>query len=152
MLYPKEDRDNSSLMFACRTCQFSEPATASCIWRNSLKEDVQETAGNVLDVAEDPTVNNLDTSDFIMENAPTDRERASQQEMEDNELLVPDLCTMCGQEILCQECEQPYDGGIALEVDDPDAGTSSEQKQERIEQEKRERALSGSGPSMRTFS
>ncbi|SMR48607.1 unnamed protein product [Zymoseptoria tritici ST99CH_1A5] len=60
MLYPKEDRDNSSLMFACRTCQFSEPATASCIWRNSLKEDVQETAGNVLDVAEDPTLPHSD--------------------------------------------------------------------------------------------
>ncbi|KAF2215367.1 hypothetical protein CERZMDRAFT_35988 [Cercospora zeae-maydis SCOH1-5] len=56
MLYPKEDRATNTLMFACRTCQFSERATASCIWRNSLKEDVQETAGNVDDVAQDPTL------------------------------------------------------------------------------------------------
>jgi DNA-directed RNA polymerase II subunit RPB9 len=153
MLYPKEDPQTASLMFACRTCQFSEPATAACIWRNSLKEDVQETAGNVLDVAEDPTVgnDNSDAFDSIMEDAPTSRdERASQQETEEYGDLVPDLCTMCGQEILCQICEQPYDG-LALEVDDPDAGTTGEQKEERIELEKRERALSGSGPSLRTF-
>lgn len=56
MLYPKEDRMNNQLMFACRTCQFSEPANATCIWRNSLREDVQDTAGNIDDVAQDPTL------------------------------------------------------------------------------------------------
>ncbi|CZT14805.1 related to RPB9 DNA-directed RNA polymerase II, 14.2 KD subunit [Ramularia collo-cygni] len=56
MLYPKEDREGSQLMFACRTCEYSEPATASCIWRNSLKEDIKETAGNIDDVAQDPTL------------------------------------------------------------------------------------------------
>ncbi|EME45656.1 hypothetical protein DOTSEDRAFT_43938 [Dothistroma septosporum NZE10] len=56
MLYPKEDRMNSTLMFACRTCQFSEPATASCIWRNALKDDIKETEGEVDDVAQDPTL------------------------------------------------------------------------------------------------
>ena len=56
MLYPKEDHVEDKLMFACRTCQFSEEAGASCIYRNSLKETIAETPGNVQDVAQDPTV------------------------------------------------------------------------------------------------
>ena len=134
MLYPKEDRLSNQLMFACRTCQFSEPATASCIWRNSLKEDVQETAGNVDDVAQDPTVGNSnDSSDYdeIMEDST---------ELEDieGEDIVPGLCTLCGQEILCPVCEKPTDGGTALEVDDPDKD-ANEAGDGAVEQEKRER-------------
>ncbi|EME84813.1 uncharacterized protein MYCFIDRAFT_59918 [Pseudocercospora fijiensis CIRAD86] len=134
MLYPKEDRLTNQLMFACRTCQFSEPATASCIWRNSLKEDVQETAGNVDDVAQDPTVGNSnDSSDYddIMEDST---------ELEDveGEDIVPGLCTLCGQEILCPICEKPTDGGTALEVDDPDRD-ANDTGDEAVEQEKRER-------------
>ena len=62
MLYPKEDRVNNTLMFACRTCTFSEPAGTSCIYRNSLKETIAETPGNVQDVADDPTVGNTSAS------------------------------------------------------------------------------------------
>lgn len=94
---------------------------------------------------------NSELIDSIMEDAPSQREHASQQEMEARD-VVPDFCTMCGQEILCGICEEPYDGGIALEVDDPDAGTTSEQREARIDAEKRERALSGSGPRLTTFS
>ncbi|KAF2721507.1 hypothetical protein K431DRAFT_71729 [Polychaeton citri CBS 116435] len=60
MLYPKEDKMNSTLLFACRTCQFSEPATASCIYRNELAQQIGETAGNVEDVAQDPTLPHAD--------------------------------------------------------------------------------------------
>ena len=56
MLYPKEDPSSNVLMFACRSCQYSEPATAACIYRNSLQEQIAETAGNVEDVAQDPTL------------------------------------------------------------------------------------------------
>lgn len=56
MLYPKEDRLNSTLMFACRTCQFSEPAPSSCVYRNQLSNTVGETAGVTQDVGSDPTV------------------------------------------------------------------------------------------------
>ncbi|RMY36242.1 hypothetical protein D0866_04062, partial [Hortaea werneckii] len=55
MLYPKEDKLNNQLMFACRMCQWAEPADAMCIYRNALKEEIAETAGNVQDVAQDPT-------------------------------------------------------------------------------------------------
>ena len=56
MLYPKEDRMTSKLMFACRTCQFSEEATSSCVFRNNLYNTVGETAGVTQDVGTDPTV------------------------------------------------------------------------------------------------
>ena len=61
MLYPKEDRLNSTLMFACRTCQFSEPAPSSCVYRNQLSNTVGETAGVTQDVGSDPTVGFTDS-------------------------------------------------------------------------------------------
>jgi DNA-directed RNA polymerase II subunit RPB9 len=56
MLYPKEDPDTHRLQFACRTCQFSEEATSSCVFRNVLNNAVGETAGVTQDVGSDPTV------------------------------------------------------------------------------------------------
>ena len=56
MLYPKEDRLTSKLMFACRTCQFSEEAQSSCVFRNNMYNTVGETAGVTQDVGSDPTV------------------------------------------------------------------------------------------------
>lgn len=56
MLYPKEDPDTHRLQFACRTCQFSEEATSSCVFRNILNNAVGETAGVTQDVGSDPTV------------------------------------------------------------------------------------------------
>ena len=65
---------NNTLMFACRTCQFSEPAVSSCVFRNNLYNTVGETAGVTQDVGSDPTVG------------------------------IPDFCTLCGQEIPCFIC------------------------------------------------
>jgi hypothetical protein len=56
MLYPKEDPDTHRLQFACRTCQFSEEAASSCVFRNVLNNAVGETAGVTQDVGSDPTV------------------------------------------------------------------------------------------------
>ena len=56
MLYPKEDPDSHQLQFACRTCQYSEQATSSCVFRNVLNNAVGETAGVTQDVGSDPTV------------------------------------------------------------------------------------------------
>ncbi len=56
MLYPKEDPDTHRLQFACRTCQFSEEAKSSCVFRNVLNNAVGETAGVTQDVGSDPTV------------------------------------------------------------------------------------------------
>ncbi|KAE8447965.1 hypothetical protein EG329_010037 [Mollisiaceae sp. DMI_Dod_QoI] len=56
MLYPKENPDTHRLQFACRTCQYSEEATSSCVFRNVLNNAVGETAGVTQDVGSDPTV------------------------------------------------------------------------------------------------
>ena len=56
MLYPKEDKMTSKLMFACRTCQYSEEAQSSCVFRNNMYNTVGETAGVTQDVGSDPTV------------------------------------------------------------------------------------------------
>ncbi|KAL1839409.1 hypothetical protein VTJ49DRAFT_1540 [Mycothermus thermophilus] len=56
MLYPKEDEAERKLMFTCRTCNFSEEATSSCIFRNTMSNSAGETAGVTQDVASDPTV------------------------------------------------------------------------------------------------
>lgn len=118
MLYPKEDRMNNTLMFACRTCPFSEPATASCIYRNELNVSVAETSGNVEDVAQDPTVG----------------EPASDS--------APHMCTLCGQEITCPMCGNPSEYGVFLEVED-EQEVDPVQQQERERAEENERRFSG---------
>ncbi|KAH0538142.1 hypothetical protein FGG08_005250 [Glutinoglossum americanum] len=56
MLYPKEDKVNSTLQYVCRHCFWSEPASSACIFRNNLNNSVGETAGVTQDVGSDPTV------------------------------------------------------------------------------------------------
>lgn len=56
MLYPKEDRQTHQLMFACSTCQYSEKASSSCVYRNNLDTSIGETAGVTQDVGSDPTL------------------------------------------------------------------------------------------------
>ncbi|KAI1171042.1 hypothetical protein F4777DRAFT_73008 [Nemania sp. FL0916] len=56
MLYPKEDEDSHKLMFTCRTCQYTEEATSSCVFRHVLNSAAGETAGVTQDVGSDPTL------------------------------------------------------------------------------------------------
>ncbi|KAI1144272.1 DNA-directed RNA polymerase-like protein II subunit rpb9 [Hypoxylon sp. FL0543] len=56
MLYPKEDEDAHKLMFTCRTCQYTEEATSSCVFRNVMNNAAGETAGVTQDVGSDPTL------------------------------------------------------------------------------------------------
>ncbi|SPO04598.1 related to DNA-directed RNA polymerase II chain RPB9 [Cephalotrichum gorgonifer] len=56
MLYPKEDPENRQLLYTCRTCQYTEGASSSCVFRNVLNSASGETAGVTQDVASDPTV------------------------------------------------------------------------------------------------
>ncbi|EON99707.1 putative dna directed rna polymerase ii 15 kda protein [Phaeoacremonium minimum UCRPA7] len=55
MLYPKEDEDSHKLQFTCRTCQYTEEATSTCVFRNVLNNAAGETAGVTQDVGSDPT-------------------------------------------------------------------------------------------------
>ncbi|KAL2110493.1 hypothetical protein VUR80DRAFT_1133 [Thermomyces stellatus] len=56
MLYPKEDPDNRQLLYTCRTCQFTEEAATTCVFRNVLNSAKGETAGVTQDVTSDPTL------------------------------------------------------------------------------------------------
>lgn len=56
MLYPKEDEDSHKLQFTCRTCQYTEEATSTCVFRNVMNNAIGETAGVTQDVGSDPTV------------------------------------------------------------------------------------------------
>ena len=88
MLYPKEDRLTNKLMFACRTCQFSEEASSSCVFRNNMYNTVGETAGVTQDVGSDPTVR-----DVLC-------------------FRVFDLCcTLCGVVLVEREEEEEEEGG-----------------------------------------
>ena len=68
-------------MYACRTCQYSQPAASACIFRHDLSNTVGETAGVTQDVGADPTVG------------------------------LPDFCTLCGQELSCEVCGMGCCGG-----------------------------------------
>ncbi|KAL6909182.1 hypothetical protein GGI43DRAFT_170161 [Trichoderma evansii] len=81
MLYPKEDEDAHKLQFTCRTCQYTEDAQSTCVFRNLLNNSSGETAGVTQDVGSDPTVS---TSDF-----------------------VPVLCLGCGVVVYCDTCGEP---------------------------------------------
>ncbi|KAI9884714.1 MAG: hypothetical protein M1823_003495 [Watsoniomyces obsoletus] len=88
MLYPKEDRMLNKLVYACRTCEFSEDAAAACVYRHDLSNTVGETAGVTQDVAADPTVGH-----------PA---RLC--------LLPATLCLLCGQDVHCDICGRGMGG------------------------------------------
>ncbi|KAF5021278.1 hypothetical protein F66182_6676 [Fusarium sp. NRRL 66182] len=79
MLYPKEDLDAHKLQFTCRTCQYTEDAKSTCVFRNVLNTSAGETAGVTQDVGSDPTVSDL----------------------------PPVLCHGCGGVIYCTTCGKP---------------------------------------------
>ncbi|KAK0366896.1 DNA-directed RNA polymerase II core subunit rpb9 [Friedmanniomyces endolithicus] len=146
MLYPREDHINNKLMFNCRMCNYSENADVTCIYRNALKEEIAETAGNTDDVEDDPTVGADDDDEL------PDYNYDSAMDMEDvyAKEEVPEMCTLCGKEILCPTCGRPSANMIALETDDPDDAEDVQTEEEKVEDERRERALSGAGLLPRT--
>lgn len=94
MLYPKEDEDSHKLQFTCRTCQFTEEAQSTCVFRNVLNNAAGETAGVTQDVGSDPTV-----GDALPAHACVAMD-ADQEE----DALSPVLCICCGTPVRCSEC------------------------------------------------
>ena len=78
MLYPKEDEEAHKLQFTCRTCQYTEDARSTCVFRNILNNSAGETAGVTQDVGSDPTVS-------------------------ENHCALP-VCLHCGVPIMCDTC------------------------------------------------
>lgn len=70
MLYPKEDPDSHKLQFTCRTCQYTEEASSTCVFRNLMNNAVGETAGVTQDVGSDPTVSHTSPATRVKHNNP----------------------------------------------------------------------------------
>jgi DNA-directed RNA polymerase II subunit RPB9 len=92
MLYPKEDQDAHKLQFTCRTCQYTEDAQTTCVFRNVLNTSAGETAGVTQDVGSDPTVSDL--------------------------LSLPVMCLFCGCLVYCVVCGDSNTTGRAVKGDD----------------------------------
>ncbi|MEE6489971.1 hypothetical protein FKM82_015748 [Ascaphus truei] len=56
MLYPKEDKDNRILLYACRNCDYQQEADNSCIYVNKITHEVDELTQIIADVSQDPTL------------------------------------------------------------------------------------------------
>ncbi|VDL64169.1 unnamed protein product [Hymenolepis diminuta] len=56
MLYPKEDKRNKRLMYACRNCDFMKRADNPCIYVNRLEQEIDELSLINPDVIHDPTL------------------------------------------------------------------------------------------------
>ncbi|KAF1935754.1 hypothetical protein EJ02DRAFT_460108 [Clathrospora elynae] len=118
LLFPREDKSENKLLFACRTCSFTEEAPSSCVMRHEIASTVGATAGVTAEVAQDPTVG------------------FSQSDSQDTQHLLNEempCCTMCGMPIMCQECGEESAPGFVLEAEDED--TTVEPQREIIEQE-----------------
>ena len=50
MLYPKEDKENKQLMYACRNCDYKQLAENNCIYVNKIMHEVDEITNIVADV------------------------------------------------------------------------------------------------------
>eukprot|EP00112_Aurelia_sp_Birch-Aquarium-sp1_P004076 Seg1464.1 transcript_id=Seg1464.1/GoldUCD/mRNA.D3Y31 product="DNA-directed RNA polymerase II subunit RPB9" protein_id=Seg1464.1/GoldUCD/D3Y31 len=56
MLYPKENKEDKILLYACRNCDYHERATNSCIYVNRVVHDINEMTQIIADVVADPTL------------------------------------------------------------------------------------------------
>ncbi|KAK7749327.1 hypothetical protein SLS62_008178 [Diatrype stigma] len=102
MLYPKEDEDSHKLQFTCRTCQFTEEATSTCVFRYVANNAAGETAGVTQDVGSDPTVRNHHHHFSSFNPAP---EAPEAVETAERSLAV---CLRCGVTLLhCNRCQDP---------------------------------------------
>uniref|UniRef100_A0A0D9XV56 DNA-directed RNA polymerase subunit n=1 Tax=Leersia perrieri TaxID=77586 RepID=A0A0D9XV56_9ORYZ len=56
ILYPKEDREQKILLYACRSCDHQEVADSYCLYRNVVHHAAEEFTQVLEDVASDPTL------------------------------------------------------------------------------------------------
>lgn len=41
MLYPKEDKENKVLLYACRNCDYKQLADSNCIYVNKIMHEIE---------------------------------------------------------------------------------------------------------------
>jgi DNA-directed RNA polymerase II subunit RPB9 len=124
MLYPKEDEVDRKLMFTCRTCNFSEEATSSCIFRNAMNNAAGETAGVTQDVGSDPTVGSPSSlsSDAAAADLSLSGRRGSGSSgltSSSNSSACVSSCLGCGRMIVCETCGDHF-SMLAADPDTPE--------------------------------
>ncbi|CAK7241651.1 MAG: hypothetical protein STHCBS139747_003117 [Sporothrix thermara] len=102
MLYPKEDEDSHKLQFTCRTCQYTEEAASTCVFRNVLNNAAGETAGVTQDVGSDPTVGVARARACASASAPAPLDAHSPPPSK------AVLCFCCGALIACRSCGELF--------------------------------------------
>ncbi|KAK4155768.1 DNA-directed RNA polymerase II subunit RPB9 [Chaetomidium leptoderma] len=103
MLYPKEDEVDRKLMFTCRTCNFSEEATSSCIFRNAMNNAAGETAGVTQDVGSDPTVGSDSLSSDAMDSGRRGSGSSGLSSSSTTSACISP-CIGCGSMVVCETC------------------------------------------------
>lgn len=56
LLYPKEDRARSKLVYVCRNCDYTVDSESSCVYRHHIAHSALETTTILADVTTDPTL------------------------------------------------------------------------------------------------
>ncbi|KAM7257961.1 hypothetical protein ACFE04_013702 [Oxalis oulophora] len=56
ILYPKDDKEQKILLYACRNCDHQEIAENNCVYRNVVHHSVSERTQVLQDVTSDPTL------------------------------------------------------------------------------------------------
>lgn len=100
MLYPKEDQDSHKLQFTCRTCQYTEEAASTCVFRNVMNNAAGETAGVTQDVGSDPTVgvSSVCSVSSTLPSAPVSTSLSPKAV----------LCLCCGTLLACRSCGELF--------------------------------------------
>ncbi|KAL1933904.1 hypothetical protein VTP01DRAFT_7994 [Rhizomucor pusillus] len=56
LLYPREDKLNRQLLYACRNCTFEELADNACVYRHEIIHQPAEKTTVLADLSVDPTL------------------------------------------------------------------------------------------------
>ncbi|KAL6705166.1 DNA-directed RNA polymerase II core subunit rpb9 [Coniothyrium glycines] len=95
LLFPREDKAENKLLFACRTCAFTEEAPSSCVMRHEIASTVGATAGVTAEVAQDPTLPRIEKHcTECGENQAVFFQ--SQQRTKDTNMALYYVCCGCG--------------------------------------------------------
>lgn len=94
MLYPREDKDEAILLYACRNCSYTEYAENKLVYRHELITNIGATAGVVQDIGNDPT---LPRSDKECTNCGNHEcvFFQSQQKRKDTSMILFYVCLNC---------------------------------------------------------
>ncbi|XP_066398094.1 DNA-directed RNA polymerases II, IV and V subunit 9A-like isoform X2 [Miscanthus floridulus] len=56
MLYPREDKETRTVLYACQSCEHEEIATDTCVYKRVIRKPVGEPKDVLKDAATDPSL------------------------------------------------------------------------------------------------